>query len=160
MWWVIKSSRSFSVFLYAHSLWVWNCEVYAWYQVNPLSKCGNLWDFGPSVTLQMALLVKVGHGRTLPSTQDGTMEITGVWSPGLNTVWGRQDTGRGTLPWSLHRTTVVSSTSRNYKTRDLSGWEEVIWSVAEGDWDVFTEHKISWVESLLAFLVCRPFVLQ
>lgn len=33
---------------------------------------------GPSVTLQMALLVKVGHGRTLSSTQDGTMEITGV----------------------------------------------------------------------------------
>lgn len=38
----------------------------------------------PSVTLQMALLVKVGHARTLPSTQDGTMEITGVWSLGLN----------------------------------------------------------------------------
>lgn len=32
----------------------------------------------PSVTLQMALLGKVGHARTLPSTQDGTMEITGV----------------------------------------------------------------------------------
>ena len=32
----------------------------------------------PSVTLQMAPLVKLGHGRTLPSTQDRTMEITGV----------------------------------------------------------------------------------
>ena len=51
---------------------------------------------GPSVTLQMALHVKVGHGRTLSSTQDGTMEITGVWSLGLNTVWGLQDAGKGT----------------------------------------------------------------
>lgn len=33
---------------------------------------------GPSVTLQMALRVKVGHGETLSSTQYGTMEITGV----------------------------------------------------------------------------------
>ncbi len=74
---------------------------------------------GPSVTLQMVLLVKVGHVRTLPSTRDGTMEITGVWSLALNTVWGRQGTGRGTLPWSLHRTAVVSSTSSNYKTHGL-----------------------------------------
>lgn len=33
---------------------------------------------GPSATLQMAARVKVGHGGTLPSTQYGTMEITGV----------------------------------------------------------------------------------
>lgn len=33
---------------------------------------------GPSVTLQMALLVKVGHVGFLLSTRDGTMEITGV----------------------------------------------------------------------------------
>lgn len=33
---------------------------------------------GPSVTLQMALRVKVGHGETLSSTRYGTMEITGV----------------------------------------------------------------------------------
>lgn len=33
---------------------------------------------GPSVTLQMALLVKVGHGRFLSSAEDRTMEITGV----------------------------------------------------------------------------------
>lgn len=33
---------------------------------------------GPSVTLQMALRGKVGHGETLSSTRYGTMEITGV----------------------------------------------------------------------------------
>lgn len=66
----------------------------------------------PSVTLQMALLVKVGHGRTLSSTQDWTIEITGVWSLGLHTVWGLQDTGRGALPWSLNCTTVIWSTWR------------------------------------------------
>ncbi|KAA8589690.1 hypothetical protein FQN60_013055 [Etheostoma spectabile] len=46
--------------------------------VNPLSERVNVCEIlpGPSVTLQMALLVKVGHGRTLSSTQDGTMEIT------------------------------------------------------------------------------------
>lgn len=62
----------------------------------------------PSVTLQMALLVKVGHGRTLSSTEGRTMEITGVWSLGLNTVWGLQDMGRGTLPWSLNHTSCFS----------------------------------------------------
>lgn len=31
---------------------------------------------GPSVTLQMALRVKVGHGETMSSKQCGTMEIT------------------------------------------------------------------------------------
>lgn len=33
---------------------------------------------GPSVTLQMALRVKVGHGETLSSTRYRTIEITGV----------------------------------------------------------------------------------
>lgn len=53
----------------------------------------------------------------------------------------------------------------------MSGLDQVICPVAESDWDVFTEHKLSRVyeaepESqvsivvLWAFLVCRPFVLQ
>lgn len=36
------------------------------------------WETLPSVALQMALRVKVGHGETLSSTRYGTMEITGV----------------------------------------------------------------------------------
>lgn len=68
----------------------------------------------PSVTLQMALPVKVGHDRTMSPTQDGTIEIMNVWSLGLNTVWGLQDTGRGALPWSLNL--GFQSALRNCKT--------------------------------------------
>lgn len=67
---------------------------------------------GPSVTLQMALLVKVGHVGFLLSTRDGTMEITGVWSVALNTASGLQDTGRGPDLWMP---LFLVSTSRNYK---------------------------------------------
>lgn len=83
---------------------------------------GTCRHWGPSVTLQMVLLVKVGHGRTLSSAQNRTMEITDVWSLGLNTVWGLRDTGRGSAPSSLHCTTTVSPSSRNYKK---SKWHPV-----------------------------------
>lgn len=67
---------------------------------------------GPSVTLQMALLVKVGHVGFLLSTRDGTMEITGVWSVAWNTAPGLQDTGRGPDLWMP---LFLVSTSRDYK---------------------------------------------
>lgn len=101
----------------------------------------------PSVTLQMALLVKVGHGRTLSSTEGRTMEITGVWSLGLNTVWGLQDMGRGTLPWSVNHTTVVLSTTRYYKTLRLcQAWtKSFILSLRATEIYLQNTHKLFWV---------------